>query len=113
MNTGVAPALAQNVESSRDAAPMKSRLVFDHLPKTAGTSISAALEAMFGLSGALPAVSNQHSGVMATAGDRRVLAGHLWRRARAWIRRSMLTASFEGRSALTVVGFSARGPCTR
>jgi hypothetical protein len=54
------------------------RLVFDHLPKTAGTSIVAAIDAMVGESSALPSISNPHRAVLAAAGARRAIAGHLW-----------------------------------
>jgi hypothetical protein len=57
---------------------MKSRLVFDHIPKTAGTSISSALERMFGQSPGLPEYFNSHLHVISAAGTRRVLGGHLW-----------------------------------
>ena len=56
----------------------KSRLIFDHLPKTAGTSIAAALGRMFGESPRLPEFFNVHFQVIRSAGRRRVLAGHLW-----------------------------------
>src|SRR5688500_8155652 len=57
---------------------MKTRLLFDHLPKTAGTSLIAALERMVGESGQLADVSTMHHRALQAAGDRRLIAGHLW-----------------------------------
>ena len=57
---------------------MKEKLLFDHVPKTAGTSVSSALSRMFGESGTLPEFFNMHSHVINTAGAKRLLAGHLW-----------------------------------
>lgn len=54
------------------------RLVFDHLPKTAGTSIIATLDSLFHEDGALPDIASMHFRVMRGARDRRLVAGHLW-----------------------------------
>lgn len=56
----------------------KTRLIFDHLPKTAGTSIVAAFSSAFGESADLAGVSNMHFQTVRSAGSRRLLAGHLW-----------------------------------
>ena len=57
---------------------MKTRLIFDHVPKTAGTSIASALALMFGEDGGLPDFANMHFRVINQAGSRRFLAGHMW-----------------------------------
>jgi hypothetical protein len=57
---------------------MKSRLLFDHIPKTAGTSISSALERMFGEAPGLPDYFNHHHHAIERARSRRALSGHLW-----------------------------------
>ena len=56
----------------------RHRLVFDHIPKTAGASIIAALEQAFAEAGTLPSISNAHRQAVSAAGPRRLLAGHLW-----------------------------------
>ena len=57
---------------------MKTKLLFDHVPKTAGTSIASALALMFGEEGRLPDFANMHFRVINQAGSRRFLAGHMW-----------------------------------
>jgi hypothetical protein len=56
----------------------KSRLIFDHIPKTAGVSIVTALSDVFGEGGALVPYISPHHIAIASAGPRRFLAGHLW-----------------------------------
>lgn len=58
--------------------PDKTRLIFDHLPKTAGTSITAALNEVFGEQGGLPDISNMHFHAIRSAGTHRLMTGHLW-----------------------------------
>src|SRR5258706_9461535 len=57
---------------------MKTKLLFDHVPKTAGTSISNALSRMFGEVGEMPEFFNLHLNVVRGAGRRKLLTGHVW-----------------------------------
>ena len=54
------------------------KTVFDHIPKTGGTSIRAAIESALGEQNAISNISNPHHIVVASAGSRRVICGHLW-----------------------------------
>ena len=55
---------------------MKTKIFFDHIPKTAGTSVTAVLQDMIGESGALPDYFNIHFQVIRAAGNRRLMSGH-------------------------------------
>jgi Wzt-like putative exopolysaccharide export protein len=57
---------------------MPSRLVFDHLPRTGGTSVRVALAAALGDNGHVPEVSWPHHAAIKSARERRLLAGHFW-----------------------------------
>ncbi len=54
------------------------RILFDHFPKTAGTSVRAALSAACHALGELAEVPCPHRIALRRAGTSRVLAGHLW-----------------------------------
>lgn len=54
------------------------RTVFDHIPKTAGTSVIAAMEQATGTSGRLPEASYPHHVALSLAKERRFLTAHLW-----------------------------------
>src|ERR1700687_2704505 len=56
----------------------KSRLVFDHIPKTAGTSVTAALSLAFGEEEQPSVTIGPHRHAIAAAGTKRMVAGHLW-----------------------------------
>lgn len=56
----------------------RNRLIFDHIPKTAGVSIVTALSDVFGEGGALAPYISPHHIAITSAGSRRFLAGHLW-----------------------------------
>ncbi len=65
--------------SDVNARPNTDRgTLFDHLPKTAGTSVIAALECGLSQSGGLSEVPCPHHVAVRRAGTRRFLAGHLW-----------------------------------
>jgi len=55
-----------------------SRIVFDHVPKTGGTSVRTALATALGESGSVTEVSCPHHAAVKGANGRRLLAGHLW-----------------------------------
>jgi len=57
---------------------MYSRIVFDHLPKTGGTSVRTALAAALGDSGSVTEVSCPHHVAIKGANGRRLLAAHFW-----------------------------------
>jgi hypothetical protein len=57
---------------------MYSRIVFDHLPKTGGTSVRTALAAALGDSGSVTEVSCPHHVAIKGANGRRLLASHFW-----------------------------------
>lgn len=56
----------------------KTRLFFDHVPKTAGTSVTAALGEALGEDGTLPEFHTAHFRAVRCAGAKRFLAGHVW-----------------------------------
>jgi len=56
----------------------KQRLLFDHVPKTAGVTISRVLSDLLGEPYALEATSNPHFTMLKAAGSRKLLAGHFW-----------------------------------
>ena len=56
----------------------KNRLIFDHIPKTAGQSISDVLSQIFGENGSLPQISNSHRHSVLSAAGKRFIAGHLY-----------------------------------
>ena len=55
-----------------------TKTIFDHVPKTAGTSVKEALAAAIGERGELPGVSYPHHVLIASAGMRRFLGSHIW-----------------------------------
>ncbi|MES2072032.1 MAG: Wzt carbohydrate-binding domain-containing protein [Pseudomonadota bacterium] len=55
-----------------------TRTIFDHIPKTAGTSVKEALAAAIGERGEMPGVSYPHHIVIKTAGQRRFIGAHMW-----------------------------------
>jgi hypothetical protein len=57
---------------------MKLRTIFDHIPKTAGTSVIAAMGRAIGESGTLPEPVYPHHVVLASAGAHRFRAAHMW-----------------------------------
>lgn len=57
---------------------MHSRIVFDHRPKTGGTSVRTALAAALGDSGSVTEVSCPHHVAIKSANGRRLLAAHFW-----------------------------------
>ena len=57
---------------------MTLRTIFDHLPKTGGTSIIAALGSATGDSGLLPETIYPHHVALGLAKHRRFLGAHLW-----------------------------------
>ena len=58
---------------------MRSRTVFDHIPRTAGTSVKAALARAIGESGEIAEPSCSHSALLSLAGSgRRFVASHVW-----------------------------------
>jgi hypothetical protein len=58
---------------------MPSRTVFDHIPRTAGTSVKAALASALGQSGEIAEPSCAHHTLLELAGrTRRFVASHLW-----------------------------------
>jgi len=56
----------------------KEQLFFDHIPKTAGVSVTNALETIFGETARLTYASNQHSMAVSHSIGRRLVAGHVW-----------------------------------
>lgn len=56
----------------------KKQLFFDHIPKSAGTSITNALENILGGIYRLPEISNPHAAYVSNANEKRSLAGHIW-----------------------------------
>ena len=54
------------------------RTVFDHLPKTAGTSVRAALACALGEPVEMQETTCPHRVAIRTAGERRCVASHLW-----------------------------------
>lgn len=54
------------------------RVVFDHIQKTAGTSLKEGMAAVLGESGCLPDTSYPHRTAMDLVGERNFLASHLW-----------------------------------
>ena len=57
---------------------MHSRIVFDHLPKTGGTSVRTALATALGDNGSVSEVSCPHHAAIKGANSRRLLAAHFW-----------------------------------
>ena len=57
---------------------MSLRTIFDHIPKTAGTSIIAALGEAIGESGRLPEAAYPHHVALALTDRRRFIGAHLW-----------------------------------
>jgi hypothetical protein len=57
---------------------MKSKLFFDHIPKSAGTSISKALEDIFSEKNLISEFNNQHSYTIKTYRESNYLGGHIW-----------------------------------
>lgn len=55
----------------------KQRLLFDHVPKTAGQSLANVFASLMGESGEMASVSNPHH-VLPLKGTRKLLAGHIW-----------------------------------
>lgn len=55
-----------------------TKTIFDHIPKTAGTSVKEALAAAIGERGELPGVTYPHHVLIAGANTRRFIASHLW-----------------------------------
>ncbi|MES2103211.1 MAG: Wzt carbohydrate-binding domain-containing protein [Pseudomonadota bacterium] len=55
-----------------------TKTIFDHVPKTAGTSIKEALAAAIGERGELPGTSYPHHVLVATGGARRFIGSHIW-----------------------------------
>ncbi|MFZ6644996.1 Wzt carbohydrate-binding domain-containing protein [Undibacterium sp. TJN25] len=55
-----------------------TKTIFDHIPKTAGTSVKEALAAAIGERGELPGVSYPHHVLIASAGMRRLIGSHIW-----------------------------------
>ncbi len=55
-----------------------TKTIFDHVPKTAGTSIKEALAAAIGERGELPETSYPHHVLVAAAGARRFIGSHIW-----------------------------------
>ena len=56
----------------------RRRTVFDHVPKTAGTSVRCALAAALGENVGVPEVSHPHHVALRFSGARRCIASHLW-----------------------------------
>ena len=57
---------------------MSRRTIFDHIPRTAGTSIKTALASALGSSGEIAEPSCGHHSLLSLAGERRFVAAHLW-----------------------------------
>ena len=57
---------------------IQPRTVFDHIPKTAGTSVRTAMAKAFGEAGDLPETPCPHHIAIREARQRRYIAGHLW-----------------------------------
>jgi hypothetical protein len=57
---------------------MNTRTIFDHIPKTAGTSVKEAIAAAIGERGELTDVCYPHHIAVAKAGERRFVGSHLW-----------------------------------
>jgi len=57
---------------------MKSKLFFDHIPKSAGTSISNALEDIFSEKNLISEFNNQHAYTIKTYRESNFLGGHIW-----------------------------------
>ncbi len=55
-----------------------TKTIFDHIPKTAGTSVKEALASAIGERGELPGVSYPHHVLIASAGMRRFIGSHIW-----------------------------------
>jgi hypothetical protein len=58
--------------------PDALKTIFDHIPKTGGTSVRAAIEQAVGEQSAVLNISTPHHIIVASAGSRRVICGHLW-----------------------------------
>jgi Wzt-like putative exopolysaccharide export protein len=59
-------------------ATASSRTVFDHIPKTAGTSVRAALATALGEPLDVEEVTCPHRVAVSQAGERRCIASHMW-----------------------------------
>jgi hypothetical protein len=66
------------IPSAAPATDVHSRIVFDHLPKTGGTSVRMALAAALGDSGSVTETSCPHHVAIKGANGRRLLASHFW-----------------------------------
>lgn len=58
--------------------PDALQTIFDHIPKTGGTSITAAIARGLGKHNVVQITSSPHHVVAASLGSRRALCGHLW-----------------------------------
>lgn len=56
----------------------KKKIFFDHLPKTAGTSLTKAMEGIVGEKVPLSSVSNRHAMCLNHSTGRNLIAGHVW-----------------------------------
>ena len=70
--------LLRLVDRSASVPAHQPRTVFDHIPKTAGTSVRAAMARAFGESGDLPETPCPHHIAIREGQRRRYIAGHLW-----------------------------------
>src|SRR5262245_55386068 len=66
------------VKTGTRIVDMPARLVFDHLPRTGGTSVRIALATALGDDGHVPEDSWPHHIAIKSAQKRLLLAGHFW-----------------------------------
>jgi hypothetical protein len=58
--------------------PTAQRTVFDHIPKTGGTSIAAVIAEAMGETARLPESTYPHHVIIGAAGPRRFISAHIW-----------------------------------
>ncbi len=56
----------------------KKKIFFDHIPKTAGTSLTKAMEEIMGERVQSSSLSNRHSLLVSHSTEKRLVAGHVW-----------------------------------
>jgi hypothetical protein len=71
-------AIAQRNGLDNDMSASAQRTVFDHIPKTGGTSVAAVIAAAMGERTKLAHSTYPHHVIIAAAGPRRFINGHIW-----------------------------------